>query len=58
MKGGVKMKDLFDIDEKSLENLDLGDFKILDSEDLSEKDEKSILGASCTTCTCCCSCCA
>lgn len=51
------MKSLLNIDDRMIESLNLSDFEVIDSIELSEADEKAILGASCTTCTCCCSCC-
>ena len=51
------MKVNFDFNLDELENLDMADFTVISSNDLSEADEKAIMGASCTTCTCCCSCC-
>ena len=54
-KGGKKMN--FDISLEELNEVNMSDFTVISSEDLSEADEKAIMGASCTTCTCCCSCC-
>lgn len=51
------MNNIMNIDESVIKNLDAAQFEVLDSEELSENEEKAILGASCTTCTCCCSCC-
>ena len=47
----------FDFNLDDIKNIDLKDFEVISSNDLSEADEKAIMGASCTTCTCCCSCC-
>ncbi len=47
----------FDISLEELNEVNMSDFTVISSEDLSEADEKAIMGASCTTCTCCCSCC-
>lgn len=54
-KGDGKMN--FDFNLEELENVNMEDFTVISSEELSEADEKAIMGASCTTCTCCCSCC-
>ncbi len=47
----------FNFDLEAIDNLDIADFEVISNNDLSEADEKAIMGASCTTCTCCCSCC-
>nr|WP_237052162.1 thiocillin/thiostrepton family thiazolyl peptide [Macrococcus caseolyticus] len=40
----------------NIEGLDVTDLEFI-SEEVTEKDEKEIMGASCTTCVCTCSCC-
>lgn len=47
----------FELDLKEIENLNADDFEVVNNAELSEADEKAIMGASCTTCVCTCSCC-
>ena len=47
----------FNFDLEELENVNMADFTVISSNDLSEADGKAIMGASCTTCVCTCSCC-
>lgn len=52
------MKDFaLNLQDSAIENLDVAEFEVLGNEDLSETDEKAIIGASCTTCVCYCSSC-
>ncbi len=40
-----------------LNDLDIAEFEVVSNEVLSEANEKTVIGASCTTCVCSCSSC-
>lgn len=41
----------------ALNNLDVAEFEVVSNEVLAEANEKTVIGASCTTCVCSCSSC-
>lgn len=43
--------------DETIENLDVSEFEVLSNDVLSEANEKTVIGASCTTCVCTCSSC-
>ncbi|VTS29978.1 Uncharacterised protein [Streptococcus pseudoporcinus] len=43
--------------DAAIENLDVSEFEVLSNDVLSEANEKTVIGASCTTCVCTCSSC-
>lgn len=45
------------LQDSAIQDLDVAEFEVMGNEDLSEADDKAVIGASCTTCVCYCSSC-
>ena len=56
-KGGDRMNFELGILDAAIDNLDVAEFEVVSNDVLSEANEKTVIGASCTTCVCSCSSC-